>query len=179
METSQTMGINQEKRSSFHSRTAQQAVPSIQEMLPAIIGFSVLFLFGFVCIVLASSGNVSSRISFGGFGIGISLCVVFGGLILMNAHKWHLANKLDEKGLIARGTIIDLWEGDGSGHYHVAYRFELSLPSAESTQQFVIQQSINFSLYRQLQVDSKVRVRFLPGNPNVSRMELRSWKWEY
>ena len=98
----------------------------------------------------------------------------------MNANKWRIAHELDEKGLIARGTIIDLWEGDGSDqHHYVAYQFELSLPSAKGTQQFVAKQQVILSLYRQLQVGFKVRVRFLPRDPNVSRIESRFWKWEY
>ena len=48
----------------------------------------------------------------------------------------------------------------------MTYRFELPLPSAKGTQQFMVKQSVNRSLYHQIQVDAKVRVRFLSRNPN-------------
>ena len=100
----------------------------------------------------------------------------------MSLKKCKMANELDTGGLVTRGEIIALWEDDKSSrrlirkrhNCYMLYTFELPVH-----EQFTTSQHVSLPVYKQLQIGAKVRVRFLPDNPNVSRMETNPWKWEY
>jgi hypothetical protein len=165
----------------------QEAVPSFRDLLPTIGLLFGFFLLGFTGVVIGTKGYFAPYISQGVLWSGMVVCAISGGLILMSFKSWRLADELDRRGLIARGTITDLGKDNGNArglpfrkhtNYYVVYVFDLTVPDVTS-QQFVATQVVDQSLYTQLSVETKVRVRFLPENPNVSRIETRSWKWEY
>ena len=114
--------------------------------------------------------------------LGLILCLVFGAMILRSIKWWKLANELDRDGLITRATIIALWQERNLSKaflrqretHYVLYAFEIL-----DQQQFAANQSVRVPIYKQLQVGSQVRVRFLPKNPNISRMETNPWVWKY
>lgn len=164
------------------SRSSQKSVPSSRNMLFVMLTFSFFFLLGFTFVVIGTNGHLSSGTAHEFLYFGSLICLIFGGLILMSLKKWRITDELDTRGLVTRGEIIALWEEDKSSSRlvrkrhkcYVLYRFDVP-----DHQQFTASQHISLPVYKQLQIGAKVRVRFLPGDPNVSRMETNPWKWEY
>lgn len=154
----------------------QNAVPSFRELLPTIVGFPLFFLIGFAGIVVGTNEYFASHISQGLLCIGIVVCTFFGGLILRSLKIWRVANELSVNGLVTQGHIIDLKEDNA--RYYVVYAFDLNSFDPDA-REFAAQQVISYSIYTQLQVGNTVRVRFLPENPKLSRMETPFWRWEY
>jgi hypothetical protein len=154
----------------------QNAVPSLRELLPVIIGFPMAFLTGFAGIVAGTNHYFAPPISQAIFWIGLVVCLIFGGLILWFFKMWKLANELDRRGLVTQGTIIDVWEDNA--RYYIRYAFDLK-HFGQETGELAANQTVKHSLYTQLQKGSTVRVRFLTDDPKVSRMETNPWKWEY
>ena len=168
------------------SFSKQKALPSLRELLPAAILFPTTFVIGFSGIIIGSNAYFAPPVSHGVLWLGLLLCLISGGIILRSFRTWKLANELDNEGLVVRGTILALWEDTHDsvnfiGHtpkYYLLYTFDLDTHET-SPQQFAANQYVSYQIYQQLQVGNQARVRFLPRNPNISRMETPAWKWEY
>lgn len=164
------------------SHSSQKSVPSSRDMLFAMLAFSCFFLLGFTFVAISTNGHLSSGTAHEFLDVGVLICLIFGGLILMSLKKCKMANELDAGGLVTRGEIIALWEDNKSSrrlvrrrhNCYMLYRFEVPVHK-----QFTASQHVSLPVYTQLQIGAKVRVRFLPDNPHVSRMETNPWKWEY
>ena len=165
--------------SSTNPSLHQNAVPSLRELLPGMIGYPLGFVLGFGGFIIGTNRYfLAPHISRGVWWIGLIVCVVFGGFILRSFKTWRLANELDDKGLITRGIITKLWTEDNQAH--VIYSFDPKMKDGEN-QQLSVKQSVSSSLYKELQIGAKVRVRFLPNKPiepTISRMETPRWKYE-
>lgn len=167
--------------SSTNSSLHQNAVPSLRELLPKMIGYPLGFVLTCGVFIIGTNRSfLAPHISRGVWWIGLIVCVVFGGLIVRSFKTWRLANELSEKGLITRGIITKLWAEDNRAHY-IIYSVDPEMRDGEN-QQLSVKQSVSSSLYKELQIGANVRVRFLPTEPiesTVSRMETPRWKYEY
>lgn len=103
-------------------------------------------------------------------GFGLLLSLVLGVAVVAVNKGWRQALELDMKGRFAQGTIINRWtvSDDGDHIYYVAYQFEVQQHNGDS-QQFAATQFVERKEYERLGIGSKVQVRFLPQDPNISR----------
>lgn len=163
----------------------QKAIPTLREYAPIIIACSLSLLLGIFGILLWTEEFWSPAISPGMLGASLLLSLVAGGMILKSAKKWRLADELDRNGLVARGELTAFWKDEQSSAicsrrpptYYVLYTFELDV-YAETQNQFAATQVVPYAIYQQLEIGLPLRIRFLPQNPNISRMEKSPWKWE-
>ncbi|MBD3305595.1 hypothetical protein GF339_04355 [candidate division KSB3 bacterium] len=162
------------------------AVPSLRDVVPTVVLSTTAFLLGLAGITVGTNGTLVPPLSHILLIAGMAACVIFGGLILTSYHRWRLAHALDLRGIVLRGTITALWEDPSTpGKWrrsqpacYAAYTFNLDVPGVNSPHVHS-HQRINPTLYHALHVGAPVRIRVLPHNPTISRMETRPWKWEY
>lgn len=164
----------------------QKAMPALREYVPIIAVCCVSFLLGILGIMLWTEQYWPPELSAGMFWGSLLLCVTGGGIFLKSGKKWRVADELDRNGLLTRGELTAFWKDVHSAGrflrrtptYYVLYTFELEVHS-ETQQQFAATQIIPYAIYQHLEVGLPLRIRFLPQNPNISRMEISPWKWEY
>ena len=83
--------------------------------------------------------------------------------------------RLRSKGLFAQAVIFDRWEKiDSEGiTYYVAYAFKVSSP--ETGKKIISNAQQSIQAYKKLKIGEKVRVRFLPDNPQICQMTDFYW----
>lgn len=156
----------------------QKAIPTLRETLPTMLLCVGQFMLGFVLIVSAANGYVPGHFSFWALAAGMVSCLVVAGCIIIAFPTWRLANQLDVHGLITYGRVLHIqpyepkWLRLCSGKRYdiINYVFDIANFNHDE-QQFVADQRVEVTKGRHLSVGSEIRVRFLPKNPNISRME--------
>jgi hypothetical protein len=102
---------------------------------------------------------------------------LFGGLFVLIGvwlvySSWqgiYTARVLARRGEVTTGRVTDSWietDSDGDKAYCVAFCF------AEPGQPEITTAEYNRKAYNTLQVGDPVQVRYLPGNPNICRLEM-------
>lgn len=97
------------------------------------------------------------------------------GLALL-IHSWQTAShirRLASQGRLTGGTITDCWQetdSDGDPVYCVAYRFSVLLPNGSS--RVFTKAEYNRKAYQTLLPGSPVQIRYVPGRPELCRLEL-------
>jgi hypothetical protein len=87
-------------------------------------------------------------------------------LLLINGlREWQTVKALEARGQLAQGVLLDRWGVPRRGY--VAYYFDLPGGSAP-----IVRGEINDEAHRAYQVGDLVRVRYLPDNPQVCRLEI-------
>jgi hypothetical protein len=103
--------------------------------------------------------------------------MLFGGLFVLigvwlvysSWQRIHTARLLARRGEVVTGRVTDCWietDSDGDKEYCVAFRF------AEPGQPEITTAEYNRKAYNTLQVDDSVQVRYVPGNPDICRLEM-------
>jgi uncharacterized OB-fold protein len=103
--------------------------------------------------------------------VGIGLTMIIPGF---QAGKRLL--KLSSQGQVAQATVFDRWEqtDSESSSYYVAYAFKVS--EKQTGQQRIISNAeASMQAYKNLKLGEKVRVKFLPDNPQVCQMADFHW----
>ncbi len=152
------------------------AIPSMRECLTRIVGVSCCFGLGLTGVVTGTHHYIASPLSQGIFWICLVLCVTFGTLLLRWIIIWKWTNELGLYGMVTEGKILALWEENA--RYYVKYAFNLA-HYGQDPDDVAAHQRVQASMFSEMRIGDAVRIRFLPDNPNVSRMETNLWKWEY
>jgi hypothetical protein len=103
--------------------------------------------------------------------------MLFGGLFVLigvwlvysNWQGIYTARVLVRRGEVTAGRVTDCWtetDSDGDRAYCVAFRF------AEPGQPEITTAEYNRKAYNTFQVGDPVQVRYLPGNPDLCRLEM-------
>jgi hypothetical protein len=102
--------------------------------------------------------------------IGVGLAMVIPGF---QAAKRFLM--LSSQSQIAQATVFDRWEqpDSDSSSYYVAYAFKVS--SRQSGSRIISNAEASAQAYKKLKLGEKVRVKFLPDNPQVCQMADFHW----
>jgi hypothetical protein len=92
--------------------------------------------------------------------------VLLGGSIIslrMAYKNFHTAHKLEKKGDLAEGIIINKWvDIERRALYHVSYRFHEDIEAWEV---------ITKGLYQKLSKGCNIPIRYLQHDPSVSRLD--------
>ncbi len=128
----------------------------------------IIFLI-FLFIILASIGGFASLIQepsdvLPTLAVGLALLIptMIAGLLLLN--RYRRAKRLDEQGQITQGQIVEAWvkaSSDAPNEYYVIYQFGDGM---QATQQ------VEDREFQKLNVGTAVAVRYLPDDPQCSRM---------
>lgn len=121
--------------------------------------------------------------------VAIVATVIFGLLLaaivaFVSRQVW-VAIALDQQGRTTEATIVDRWEQDidavhstdtGAIHYCLAFRFTAIQPDGNRIEvlkgQYETTPARKPLMYNRLQVGDRVRVRYLPDNPKIVRIDL-------
>lgn len=94
-------------------------------------------------------------------------------LLIKGVRDWQRVKAMEARGQLIQGVLLDRWSGLTRGsQYCVAYYFEL--PWASSGGGPLIRAEANQEAHRAYQVGDTVQVRYLPDNPQVSRLEVKT-----
>jgi hypothetical protein len=118
-----------------------------------------------------SAGGAGCMLVFGLFWVAFSLIFMIlpAGMFYSEWQTYHLlkdTGKLTE-GVITGQRIDEDSEGDT---YYVTYKYTAPLPQGDR-QSISIEESVGFSLYNSLPVETRVMVRYSPADPTVSKLE--------
>jgi len=96
------------------------------------------------------------------------------GLLVLRSgnRRRNAAQQLEQAGQLAQGVVVDRWvQWRNNGGNALAYQFDALLPGGGSRR--VVKGEIvdRVTWYAQLQIGAHVRVRYLPDNPNLCRIE--------
>ncbi|HXW01128.1 MAG TPA: DUF3592 domain-containing protein [Anaerolineae bacterium] len=92
-------------------------------------------------------------------------------MLVKGVQDWQKVKALEAQGQLTQGVLLDRWSGLGRGsQYCVAYYFEL--PWGNLGGGPLIRAEVNKEAHRAYQVGDSVKVRYLPDNPKVCRLEV-------
>jgi hypothetical protein len=91
--------------------------------------------------------------------------------LVKGVRDWQKVKALEARGQLSEGVLLDRWSGLWRGsEYCVAYYFEL--PWGNPGGGPLIRAEVNKEAHRTYRVGDSVRVRYLPDNPQVCRLEV-------
>lgn len=112
----------------------------------------------------------SRRIVWAMVGLALLLAGVFWGLVLPDWWRWY---QLGEKGVTTRAVVTNLQER-GNGRHVVIYRFTTGNPEDADAPTYSGEWRATLGEFRKLEEDELIPVVYLPSDPSMSRLDLRS-----
>jgi len=100
-----------------------------------------------------------------GFGLGICGLIISGILIAIIQEQLRIATELDREIITALGMITDKWVNESGEACSIGYQFSYMGSLWVGTKQTLRTE------YDQRQIGDSVKIRFLPLNPSISRIQ--------
>ena len=125
--------------------------------------------------IKAQFGSPSLFLPLVGGGVSLLFVVVGLSMLIFGFLGVERFLQLRSEGQLAHATIFDRWEktdSDGSS-YFVAYAFKVS--SRQTGQQIISNAEQSLQAYKKLGIGSKVKIKYLPTNPQICHMVDFHW----
>ncbi len=103
-------------------------------------------------------------------GVALLLSGIFWGMVLPDWWRWY---QLSANGVTTKAVITSLQER-GKGRHIVTYRFEVGDPEDENAAGYSGEWRAVLGEFRNLEEDDLVPVVYLPSDPTISRLDMRS-----
>ena len=141
-------------------RPKRKAVRNTTAIIGSVIVSAVVGIAIIVAVIIRAGGMVTSTWT--------TVVMPMVGLFLLAVALWQLkelpaARELDRDGVLGEGVVIGKWSdsGDESRNYYVAYLHGDGYQAS---------QRVSRSLFRALGPADTVDVRYLPRDPDISRI---------
>jgi hypothetical protein len=106
-------------------------------------------------------------------GLSLVLLLVALGVIFYGLGVWMPTVRLDRRGKVAHGVIVDRWselQQDGDPLNLLAFRYEVAANSRHTPRAYTRGQPVSKETYQQSSLGGKVLVRYLPEAPGEGRL---------